>query len=147
MSKKIFGFVLFAVVVIAVVAFVAVGMKGSGEFHAVYLRTGDLYFGKLMRFPSFGLKQVYTFQVDDKNTETPLSVARFKKVFWGPEDYLQINRDEVVWMTRLDTQGQLAKLLRENPDLIPSQTGNNQQNIPQQGLQQLPQGDLNGAGE
>lgn len=94
---------------------------GGSAFYAVSLRTGDLYFGQLTRFPSFGLKQVYLLQVNQNNTENPLSVQRFKNAFWGPEDFLRINRDEVVWMVKLDPKGQLAQLIETNPDLLPTQ--------------------------
>lgn len=102
----------------------------SPSYHAVFLRTGDLYFGELMRFPSFGLKNVYTLSVNPQNQQNPISIQRFRNVFWGPQDWLKINRSEVVWMTKLNPQGQLAQLIRTNPDLLPSQ--------PQQPQQQLP---------
>lgn len=87
------------------------------SYWAVYLRTGDLYFGKLTQFPSLGLKNVYTFQVNQQNSQNPVSIQRFTSVFWGPQDFLKINRSEVVWMTKLDPNGQLAQLLKTNPTL------------------------------
>lgn len=103
------------------------------SYWAVYLRTGDLYFGKLTQFPYFGLKNVYTFQVNQQDTQNPISIQRFANVFWGPQDFLKINRNEVVWMTKLNSKGQLAELLKTNPDLqsslqpnspIPTPAGN-----------------------
>lgn len=85
-------------------------------YHAVFLRTGDLYFGKLVRFPSYGLKNVYFIQATGDQTN-PLSIQRFKNVFWGPEDILWINKKEVVWTTKIDEESGLAKLLKENPNL------------------------------
>ncbi len=113
-------------IILVIVLFLAlvgliVGQKflGKPDFYAVFLRNGNLYFGKLVRFPSFGLKQVYFLQIDQQNTQNPLSIQRFKNVFWGPEDYLRINKDEVVWITKLDPRGQLYQLITTNPDLIP----------------------------
>ena len=94
------------------------------SYWAVYLRTGDLYFGKLMRFPSFGLKNVYTVSVNQQDAQNPISLQRFANVFWGPEDYLKINRDEVVWMTKLNSDGQLAQLLKTNPNLLSPPSSN-----------------------
>lgn len=89
----------------------------ESPFYAVYLRTGDLYFGKLTRFPSFGLTQVYLLQVNRENQQNPLSIQRFRDVFWGPEDTLTINRDDVVWFTKLRSDSQLAQLIKTNPTL------------------------------
>ena len=112
------------------------------SYWAVYLRTGDLYFGKLMRFPSFGLKNVYTVSVNQQDAQNPISLQRFANVFWGPEDYLKINRDEVVWMTKLKSDGQLAELLKTNPNLLPSPSGaSTQQQPPQNPL--TPEGESN----
>lgn len=114
------------ILVVVVIVFAAWYAWGSGSaFYAVYLKTGDLYFGKLIRFPYFGLEQVYTLQVQ-QNPQTPLSIQRFKNVFWGPEDTLRINRDEVIWVTKLNPKGQLAELFKTNPDLIPPQGASSQ---------------------
>lgn len=116
--------VLLSIIVILIIVLAGLvvyrGWFSEPSYYAVYLRTGDLYFGKLQRFPSFGLREVYLLRVNESDAENPFRVQRFKEVFWGPEDYLKINDDEVVWITRLDAQGQLAQLLRENPDLVPS---------------------------
>lgn len=133
--------VLLAVVIILVVLVVAalvvwkVAFKPA-TYSAVFMRTGDLYFGELMQFPSFGLKNVYTLSVT-QDAQNPISIQRFKNVFWGPQDWLKINRDEVVWITNLDPAGQLAQLIKTNPDLQPTQ---------QQVQQQLP-ADSTGEGQ
>jgi len=93
------------------------------SYYAVYLRTGDLYFGELSRFPSFGLKHVYMLQVNAQNSQNPVSVQKFTNVFWGPEDFIKLNRDEVVWYTKLKPESQLVKLIAANPDLLPSAAG------------------------
>ncbi|MFA6407385.1 MAG: hypothetical protein WCV80_01625 [Candidatus Paceibacterota bacterium] len=106
-------------------------VAGKPSYAAVYLKTGDLYFGKLVRFPYFGLKQPYLFQVNQSNKDNPLSVQRFKNVFWGPEDYLKINREEVVWYTQLRSDSELAKVFETNPDLVPPQGQQQQAPAPQ----------------
>ena len=119
--------ILLVIVIVLVVLLVALaGWKlffAAPAYHAVYLTTGDLYFGTLVQFPAFGLKQVYTIQVNPQNEETPLSIQRFRNVFWGPDDFLRLNRDQVVWRTKLVSTGQLAQLISQNPDLIPTQQG------------------------
>lgn len=130
-------------VIIVVVLVVVLGgilswreFAGEPSFYAVYLRTGDLYFGRLTRFPSFGLKQVYLLQVNQTNKENPLSIQRFRDVFWGPEDEVTINRDDVVWFTKLRSDSQLAELIKKNPALTapqqPAVTAPQQPQQPQQ---------------
>jgi hypothetical protein len=125
--------VVLLLVIIGFVVWKEVGGKPS--YAAVYLRTGDLYFGKLVRFPYFGLKQPYLLQVNRTNEQNPLSVQRFKNVFWGPEDFMKINREEVVWYTSLRSDSELAQVFEKNPDLIPPQAetpqgGTSQQQAP-----------------
>jgi len=107
--------ILLVIVLAGLIGWQKWGLKPS--YSAVYLRTGDLYFGRLMNFPSFGLKNVYTLQVNQQNQQNPVSIQKFANIFWGPQDFLKINRSEVVWMTKLNPNGQLAQLLKTNPDL------------------------------
>lgn len=97
------------------------------SYYAVYLRTGDLYFGELSRFPSFGLKHVYMLQVNAQSGQNPISIQKFTNVFWGPEDFIKLNRDEVVWYTKLKPESQLVKLIAANPELLPAATGTPQE--------------------
>lgn len=94
-------------------------LGGPSPLYAVSLKTGELYFGKLVRVPYFGLKQVYLLQ-STGDAQNPLSVQRFMNVFWGPEDFIKISRDNVSWMTRLSDESQLVQVIRANPNLLPS---------------------------
>ena len=57
-----------------------------------------------------------------------MNVQKFSNVFWGPEDFIKINRDEVAWYTKLKSDSQLVRLIETNPDL----TSGENQNQPQQ---------------
>ena len=116
MNKILLGLVVLVIVIFAGM-FGVREWFGASAWHVVYLRTGDLYFGKLTRFPHFGLTQVYMLQVNSGNAQSPLSIQQFKKVVWGPQDWVRINKQEVVWETELDSTGQLAEILSKNPDL------------------------------
>ena len=109
--------VLLLIVLIGIVIWQT--LLGGRPYYAVLLRTGDLYFGQLTRFPSFGLKNVYLLQVNPQNQQNPISIQRFTNIFWGPEDRLKLNREEVIWIAKLNPQGQLAQVIRTNPDLLP----------------------------
>ncbi|TSA44151.1 hypothetical protein D4R51_04435 [bacterium] len=113
--------------IIAIVLFVALAgtliwqnWLGKPSYYAVYLKTGDLYFGQLSRFPYFGLSHIYIVQVNSQNPKNPVSVQKFSDIFWGPEDFMKINREEVVWYVKLKSDSQLISLIEANPNLTPS---------------------------
>ncbi len=118
--------VLLTVVIVLVLVLVGVVVwqtwLSGPSYYAVYMRTGDLYFGQLSQFPSFGLSHVYMLQVNSQKSQNPVSVQKFANVFWGPEDHINLNHNEVVWYTKLTPDSQLVKLITANPDLVPSQT-------------------------
>ena len=118
MKKIIFVAAIVLAVLVAGAGAWFYAYRNSG-YSAVYLKTGDVYFGKIVHFPRFGLKNVYLIQASPQNQETPFSIQKFSRVFWGPEDYISINRNEVVWTARLQKESQLLQIFKENPDLAP----------------------------
>ena len=121
MMKNRVNQILLGLVIILVLALVGIlvwqrWMK-EPSYYAVFVRTGDLYFGRLAYFPHFGLKGVYLIQVNSQNQQNPFSVQKFSNIFWGPEDYLRINREEVVWIAKLRPDSQLAQFIKSNPSL------------------------------
>lgn len=140
MSKINKILLVLVIVLVLVLAGLIVWQKWGTKpaYSAVYLRTGDLYFGKLMTFPSFGLKNVYTISVNQQDQQNPLSIQKFSNVFWGPKDYLKINRSEVVWITELKDESQLVQLIKSNPNLVPQQNSNQNQQPNQQSQNQTP---------
>ncbi len=127
--------VVLVILLVGVLSYLVFFKNEGGNFYAVYLRTGDLYFGKLVKFPYFGLKQVYLFQVNPQNQQSPLSVQKFSNIFWGPEDFIKINKENVVWLAKLNKDGQLYQLIKNNPQLVPQQDQLNQnQPLPNQNI-------------
>lgn len=117
-AKKILIWVVAILVVIALGGwFVWQTFIAAPNFHAVSLTTGEVYFGELQRFPTFGLEKVYTLQINQQNQEQPLSIQKFENIFWGPQDFLEVNRDNVVWMVELKEDSQLTDIIRNNPNL------------------------------
>lgn len=133
-TNKILFIVVILLLVLIVVLVVWKLFIAAPIYHAVYLTTGDIYFGTLVRFPTYGLKQVYTFQVNPEDQEAPLSIQRFRNVFWGPEDFLRINREHVIWTVKLSSTGQLAQLIATNPDLTAAfpETSVQPESVPQE---------------
>ena len=138
MNKVLLGIVIIlAVILVALVIWQA--LFTTSPMYAVYLKTGDIYFGKLVNFPSFGLTDVYTLSVNQQDAQNPVRVQKFSNVFWGPGDFLKINRDEVVWTNQLSSDSQLLQLVKSNPNLLPT--------TPQgalQGLEQTPPAPVSG---
>lgn len=125
LSKKlILALVLAVVVIIALglwLGFKFIGPKdpaGPSEYSAVYLSTGDIYFGKLSWFPWPHMKNVWFMQrgVDQQN-QTQLGLAPLKNAFWGPVDEIYLNSKQVIFWTSLRNDSQVAQALA-NPSAV-----------------------------
>lgn len=110
LNKILIGLVV--VIIVAAGAIIYWQKSGSG-YAAVYLSTGDVYFGKLSRFPKMALTNVWFLA----KSENGFSVNQLTKAVWGPEDKIVFNRDNVVWVAALDKESQLLEAL-ENPESI-----------------------------
>lgn len=110
--------ILLAIVIILLIALgVVVYWQRSGfekSYWAVYLDTGDLYFGKLDRFPKLSLSGVWLLQRNPQDAKNPLSLAKFKEVFWGPEDKIYLSDENIVWKTKLREDSQVVQFIK-NP--------------------------------
>ncbi|RJP43609.1 hypothetical protein C4587_02940 [Candidatus Parcubacteria bacterium] len=127
-SKKAVGAVIvFLIVLVGLAAFLLSKIRsGSGEarrspYVAVYMASGDIYFGKAAWFPRFKLENVWYLQrgVNAQNQQE-LSVAPFSNVFWGPMNELYPNSEQVIFWTYLRSDSELAKAL-ENPSSVGQQ--------------------------
>ncbi len=132
LNKKLLG-ILVAVIVVLVLVGVWVGVKLTGngadepsEYSAVYLSSGDIYFGKLSWFPWPKIKNVWYIQrgVDAQN-QPQLGLAPFTSVFWGPVDEVSLNPKEILFWTRLRESSQLVQAFR-NPQAVQPPPANQQ---------------------
>lgn len=141
-AKKIIIWVVAILIVLVLAGWFAWStFIAAPSFHAVSMTTGEVYFGELQRFPTFGLNQVYTLQVNQQNQEQPLSIQKFENIFWGPQDFLEINRDNVAWMVELSDDSQLAEIIRNNPNLQQQQAPQGTQGtVPAEGDAPVPSG-------
>lgn len=127
-SKK---FLITALAVI-VLAFIGLGVwigsnlrqpdpAGPSEYSAVYLSTGDIYYGILSWFPSPRLKNVWFLQKSvDQNNQPQLGIAPFNRAFWGPVDEVYLNPKQIIFWTRLRNDSQVLKAI-QNPDALQPQ--------------------------
>ncbi len=120
------------IILIAVIAILALGlgvlitlkivnkseaMKAS-KFTAVYMTSGDIYFGKMDWFPWPRLKNVWYLQRGvDKENQPQLGIAPFNKIIWSPIDEIRLNSKQIILWTKIRADSELAKAL-ENPASI-----------------------------
>ncbi|MEK7076968.1 MAG: hypothetical protein AAB967_01935 [Patescibacteria group bacterium] len=87
----------------------------ASPYSAVYLTTGDIYFGRLSWFPSPRMKNVWLLQrgVDEQN-QPRFSFVPFSSAFWSPIDKIYLNPKQIMFWTRLKKGSDAANAL-ENP--------------------------------
>jgi hypothetical protein len=119
--KSLLLVLLVVVVVLLVGAGVWVGiniMTGSSSqtvlspYSAVYLSTGDIYFGKLDWSPSPHMEGAWFLQrgTDAKGNPT-VGVYPFNQVAWGPSSDVYFNTQQIVFWTRLNGTSSIAQLI------------------------------------
>lgn len=126
--------IIVVLMVLLVLFFIYVIVKSylyGGRYVAVYLRTGDMYFGKLFYFPKLKLKDATLIQVDQ---DGQLRLSTLNQTFWNSEGYLILNKDNVVWISPIKKDSQFFQQLKAflNQPQLPSvqtqqQTPNNNQ--------------------
>ena len=121
-----------AIVLIVVVAIIFIGagvwvgirLSGGGggssqsalsPYSAVYLSTGDIYFGTLDWSPSPHMEDAWFLQrgTDAKGNAT-VGVYPFSQVAWGPSNTVYFNSNQIIFWTRLNATSSIAQLI-ENP--------------------------------
>lgn len=85
----------------------------DSSYYAVYLSTGDVYFGKLNYFPRFSLSDVWLLN-RSSDVNNPLSISEFNKAIWGPEDKLYLNEKNILWKVKLRLDSQVVGLIKNN---------------------------------
>jgi len=94
-------------------------------YYAVYLRTGDLYFGHLSKFFSrYNLTNVYLLQRDSSGN---FSLQKFSQSVYQPEDKLILNRDNIVWISKIQKDSPLIPILEGKQTPV---TNTTQETIP-----------------
>jgi len=93
-------------------------------YYAIYLRTGDLYFGHLTRFFSkYTLINVYLLQRDQNGG---FSLQKLTQSVYQPEDKLVLNKENIVWISKLQKESPLTSVLEgkqaPTPTTIPPET-------------------------
>jgi len=93
------------IILIIILSAVALGIIGCAAFSlfyrpymAVYLITGDIYFGKASLFPCVKIQDPWFLQ---RAEDGGLSLEKFSDAVWAPKGGMKINRDQIVFMSRI----------------------------------------------
>ncbi|MDD4999112.1 MAG: hypothetical protein WC042_01305 [Candidatus Paceibacterota bacterium] len=129
-NKINFFLIILTIFLLLLLIYTLVAKKNLFEkpYYVVYLETGDLYFGKLSRFPKFTLSDVWLLQRVQGEYQQDLSLAKFEKAIYEPEDKMEINRSKVVFMAKLKNTSQLVQSIKNaekeiiNSSLLPPTT-------------------------
>ncbi|MHB8871388.1 MAG: hypothetical protein ACYC5G_02950 [Candidatus Doudnabacteria bacterium] len=130
--------VIVVVVVLAVLGFLFRDKLGMGQksqtklsgYQAVFLTNGQVYFGKVsdMRDKYVTLKDIYYLQVNQQeqlqsgqpaattttsNQQPQLSLVKLGNELHGPDDIMQINRDQILFFEELKADGRVAQAIEE----------------------------------
>jgi hypothetical protein len=135
-SKK--KLIMAVVGLVVVVAVIAAGWWGwqkvfggaetqvkSGQYQALFLTNGQVYFGKLSSVSDQYVKltDIYYLQVQqsvqptDKtsNSQSPqVSLAKLGSELHGPEDQMEVNRDQVLFWENLKNDGKVVQAIQSN---------------------------------
>lgn len=113
MSKLNKIFLVIIVILLIVLGAILFWQKGSFDkaYYAVYLNTGDLYFGELHSFPHLSFSNVWMLQENSNDITNPYNLIKFKDVFWGPEDNLRFSKENIVWITKLSKDSQVVQYI------------------------------------
>ncbi len=105
------------IVVIVVVGFAVINyspQSAKDAYSAVYLRTGEVYVGKLSFFPNMQLKDAFLIENvrDPKDsTKTNLQLTPLKNSVWAPP-VIYLNSDQVVFYGPVGEESNVAKALK-----------------------------------
>ncbi|MEI7818852.1 MAG: hypothetical protein WCI47_01915 [bacterium] len=101
------------------------GQIKSGQYQAVFMTNGQVYFGKIKSLTkdSVSLSDIYYLQVQqqvqpDEKSKTKedqqLSLAKLGGELHGPEDNMYINRDQMLFWENLKDDSKVVQAIKAN---------------------------------
>ncbi|MFA5460225.1 MAG: hypothetical protein WC283_02780 [Candidatus Paceibacterota bacterium] len=85
----------------------------KNPYYAVYLKTGDMYFGKISRFPKFVLSDIWYLQPRAEE-ENGIDLLKYNNAVFGPADRMEINRENIIWVSKLRDESQVVNFIEQN---------------------------------
>ncbi|MDD4930996.1 MAG: hypothetical protein PHG66_02450 [Candidatus Colwellbacteria bacterium] len=107
--------ILIVAVSVIVLAILAIGsvvcIKLSKKpYVAVYLTTGDIYYGRLSLFPKYRLYDAWFLQ---RSQDGSLGLQKFADAFWKPIGPINIDDDKVVFWTEIESTSPIAEAIEK----------------------------------
>ena len=101
----------FVVVIVLLVAGIWIGkalaVPGSlSQYSAVYLATGDMYFGKFSRWPTPHISGAWHL---DRGPNGEVGLSPLRAAVWGPASTIYFNDDQVIFWARLRSDSPIAQ--------------------------------------
>ncbi len=123
--------IVIALVVVGAVILIGVGVwagmrvsdRGAqasalSPYSAVYLSTGDIYFGTLDWYPTPHMEDAWFLQRStDAKGNAAVGVYPFNSVAWGPSGEVYFNPQQIIFWTRLNATSSIAQLIA-NPSAV-----------------------------
>jgi ABC-type antimicrobial peptide transport system permease subunit len=111
--KEFKGFIFIIILILLGVGIgVFISSKISGalpkKYVAVYLVTGDIYFGKIKWFPYPQLSDVVLLQ---RTQDQGLTVDRFSNAVWKPQEPMRLSKDKIVFWTYLSSESPIVAFI------------------------------------
>ena len=109
-----------AIILLVVLVYISFTDKTKvveNPYSVVFLNTGDMYFGKLSRFRKLTLSDVWFLQVTtQEDQQAGFNLAKFGNAVFGPKDKMEINRENVVWISKLADDSQVVSFILQSKD-------------------------------
>ena len=107
---------IIAIIILAVLVYLSFIDKTKAiknPYHAVYLRTGDMYFGKISYFPKFVLSDIWFLQANALE-QKEIDIVKFTNAIFGPIDRMEINKKDIIWIAKLRDDSDLVGFIEQN---------------------------------
>ena len=104
----------FLLILVIILIFILIGIivkNRPSYYYAVYLETGELYFGKLSYFPYLHLSSAFLLQRTNK-VDTPFSLTKFEDAFWKPQGEIRLNSSKIVWIAKIKENSPVVDLIQ-----------------------------------
>lgn len=77
-----------------------------------------MYFGKLSRFPKLTLSNVWFIQRSIDEEQGGFNLMKYSNAMFGPKDKMEINRENIVWISKLRDDSQAVSFILQSKDLV-----------------------------
>lgn len=103
---------------------------GASPYAAVYMSSGDIYYGKLSWNPAPHLTDVWYLQkTNGENGNFQFAVVPMTGVFWEPSDEITLNPQQIIFWTYLSVGSPVVQAI-ENPALFERHNASQQSSTP-----------------